>query len=129
MDSIYILVKGTHMSCAMLSISGFILRGIWMINGSNLLNKRVVKVLPHVVDTVFITSGIGLVAILGSEVLMQPWLLTKFTLLFVYIALGFTALSKNRAKPVKITAFLAAITVFSYIIGVAIMKSPASWFG
>lgn len=113
----------------MLSIAGFILRGIWMISDSSLLNKKIVKVLPHIIDTIFIASGISLVIILGSEVLTRPWLLTKLILLLAYIALGFIALSKQQAKPIKITAFIVAIAIFSYIVGVAIMKTPASWLG
>lgn len=129
MDFIYSLIKLIHMSCAALSITGFILRGIWMMNDSSLLNKKIVKVLPHIIDTFFFSSGVCLVFLLGNGILTQSWLLTKLALLPVYIVFGFLALSKNMAKPMKTTAFFVAIAIFSYIVGVALMKSPASWPG
>lgn len=129
MGFIYILIKLIHISCAALSITSFMLRGMWMMNNSDLLNKKVVKVLPHVIDTLFFSSGVCLVLLLGNDILTQSWLLTKLALLPIYIVFGFLALSKNMAKPVKTTAFFVAIAIFSYIVGAALMKNPASWFG
>lgn len=128
MGFMYLLVKTIHMSCAMFSIAGFIVRGIWMMNDSDLLNKKIVKVLPHIIDTVFLLSGLCVVFILGSGLFSQSWLQTKIVLLFVYIGLGVVALRKGNPKGLKITAYFSAITVFAYIIGIAVFKNPASWF-
>jgi len=55
------------------------------------------------------------------------WLLAKFTGLFVYILLGMVALKRGRTRQIRLIAFISAIAVFIYIIGVAVAKSPFSW--
>ncbi len=123
----YLIVKYLHSLTALLTISGFILRGAWMIKGNPLLQRRVTKIAPHVVDTVFFLAGIALVWMLNLNVITQPWLLFKFVGLIVYIVLGTIAIKRGPTLQIRIIAFIAAIAVFAYIIGVAIAKSPASW--
>ena len=45
-------VKLVHVACAVLSGSGFFFRGILMMRDSALLRMRLIKIAPHVVDTV-----------------------------------------------------------------------------
>jgi uncharacterized membrane protein SirB2 len=123
----YLLLKTIHISAALISISGFILRGLWMMQDSELLQKRVVKILPHIVDTIFPLSGISLLITLDVGLLSQSWLLSKIFLLFVYIFLGVITM-RAASKPVQICSFFAAILTFIYIGGIALTKSPASWF-
>ena len=52
------LLKSIHLTCAVLSISGFLLRGFWMIKNSPLLQHRLTKILPHIVDTLLLASAI-----------------------------------------------------------------------
>ena len=61
---------------------------------SDLLQRRLVKVLPHIIDTVFLLSGIGLILVLHLNVLQQGWLLTKIAALVLYIVLGMLALRR-----------------------------------
>lgn len=112
---------------AILTLSGFVLRGIWMLTGSDKLEARVVRIAPHIVDTVFLLTGIALIAILQLPVFEQPWLLAKLAALLVYIVLGAVALHRGRSKPVRTTAFTFAILTFAYIVGVALTKSTLSW--
>ena len=123
----YSILKAIHMDFAMLSIVGFMLRGFWMLRGSSLLQNKLVKVLPHVVDTVFLLSGIGVVLSLDVSLFGQAWLLTKVVLLFAYIGLGTLAL-KGKTMPVRLFGLIAAVLTFVYIIGIAINKTPLSWF-
>jgi uncharacterized membrane protein SirB2 len=57
----------------------------------------------------------------------QPWLLAKFAGLVAYIVLGVFALRRGPTMQIRIVAFVGAIAVFAYIIGVALTKSPTSW--
>ena len=97
----YFTVKTIHMIAAILTISGFTLRGIWMLSGSGLLDHRLTRILPHVVDTVFLLSGIVLIVILRLPVLSQPWLLTKLLAVVVYILLGMVALRRGRSRRIR----------------------------
>ena len=123
----YITLKMLHMVSAVASISGFLLRGYWMMMESDRLQRKLVRIVPHIVDTVFLLSGIALIMMLNLNVLSQPWLLAKFAGLIVYIVLGTIAIRRGSTLQIRIIAFTAALAVFAYIVGVALLKSPASW--
>ncbi len=123
----YITLKMIHISAAILTISGFALRGFWMLVDSPNLERRVVRIAPHIIDTVFLLSGIGLIWTLKLPVLNQPWLLTKFVALIVYILLGTIALKRGKSRRARLMTFVLALVTFAYIAGVAMSKSLGSW--
>ena len=123
----YLTIKLLHLIMAALSISGFAVRGYWMMTRSEYLSHRVVKIAPHVIDTVFLLSGIWLAFILSTSTFAQPWLLAKIAGLVAYIILGTIAIKRGPTMKVRIVAFIAAMLAFAYIVGAAMMKSPASW--
>ena len=123
----YLSVKYAHLSLAILSVAGFLLRGFWMMTGSVLLGHKAVRIVPHVVDTLFFASGVALVVQLALPVMQSPWLLAKFAGLVVYIILGAIALRRGPTMPVRQLAFVGAMSAFAYIVGAAVSKSPASW--
>ena len=117
-------IKLLHVACAFLSIGGFFLRGVLMLNNSGWLHARVVKIAPHVVDTVLLISAIILASQWGWSALQMPWLLAKIIALLVYIGLGSMALRAGRPKSVRISAWLAALVTVAYIVAVAVTKNP-----
>jgi uncharacterized membrane protein SirB2 len=123
----YETLKLVHVGTAILTISGFILRGYWMFSGSPNLQLKVVKVLPHIVDTAFLLSGIALIVTLNLPVMSQPWLLMKFVALIAYIVLGAIALGRGKTMRSRTVAFVLALATFAYIVGVALSKSTTSW--
>lgn len=123
----YLLIKNLHTLAAMLTITGFVLRGYWMVVGSEMLEHRTTRTLPHIVDTIFLLSGIAMLAILSLNPLTQGWLLAKFTGLLAYILLGVIALRRGPTLQVRVLAFVAALASFAYIVGVALSKSTTSW--
>ena len=123
----YSSLKLIHIGAAIVTFSGFCLRGYWMLAGSELLQAKIVRIAPHVVDTVFLLSGIGLIVTLDLPVMSQDWLLMKFAALIVYIVLGMFALRRGRTHGVRLTAFVLALATFAYIVGVALTRSTASW--
>ena len=124
----YFTLKMIHISAAILTISGFALRGFWMLVDSPNLERRVVRIAPHIIDTVFLLSGIGLIWTLKLPVLNQPWLLTEFVALIVYILLGTIALKRGKTRRARLMTFVLALVTFAYIAGVAMSKSLGSWF-
>ncbi len=123
----YATLKLIHVSTAVLTISGFTLRGVWMLIDSPNLERRAVRIVPHVIDTLFLLSGIGLILTLNLPVMTQPWLLTKFVALVAYILLGSIALKRGRTRQIRVAAFTLALMTFAYIAGVAMSKSMGSW--
>lgn len=117
------IVKTIHIVCALLSISGFVGRGLLLIKGSPLLTARWVKISPHIIDTVLLASAIILASQWGWAALQMPWLQAKITALIVYIVLGSLAIRPGRPQWVRISAWLAAIITFAYIVSVAMTKN------
>lgn len=123
----YSMLIFMHVVFAATSIAGFCLRGYWMTAGSALLDRRMTRIAPHIIDTLFLASGIALVVMLGLNPMQHSWLLAKFTGLFGYIVLGAIALRGGRTLRIRVIAMLAAMAVYAYIVGVAFSKSPQSW--
>ncbi|MDE2388776.1 MAG: SirB2 family protein [Betaproteobacteria bacterium] len=125
----YALLKMIHVSSVILSYSLFFLRGIWLIRDSASLRQRWVKVLPHVIDTVLLTSAILLAIAIQQNPLQNSWLTAKVAGLLLYIGLGMVAMRFGKNRQVKITAWVAAQCVFIYIVLVAVTKDPLLGFG
>lgn len=112
-------IKSLHMFCAALSISGFFVRGLWMLADSAYLQRRWVKILPHMIDSVLLFSGVSLAVLLQQNLLEQQWLQVKLLLLLIYIVLGSIALKRGRNKIQKTVTWLAALLVALTIVLIA----------
>lgn len=123
----YLLLKFAHLAFAITAISGFAVRGYWMLTESALLAARATRIAPHVVDALFLLTGIAMVYQLSLPVLQTPWLLAKFAGLVAYIVLGAIAVRRGPTLQVRLLAFVGAISAFAYIAGCALSKSPFSW--
>lgn len=121
----YFLVKQLHMSAALLSIILFVIRSVWSVTGNALLQKRVVKILPHIIDTVLLVCGVILAIMIGPE---QPWILTKIVLLIAYIGVGTIAIKRGKTPGGRAIAAVISVAIFAYIVGVAIHHDSLSWF-
>lgn len=124
----YYTLKDVHIATVVLTIVGFMLRGYWMMTRPELLAHKLVKVVPHIIDTVLLLSGIALIVTLHIAVLEEGWLLAKFVALIAYVVLGAIALGRGKTMRSRVTAFVASLAVFAYIVGVALTKSVASFF-
>lgn len=113
-------MKNLHMMLAYLTAIGFVVRGLWSINGSDQLNQKWLKVAPHLVDTLLLTLGIAM-AIQLSLSLSSEWLIAKLLGLLAYIGFGVLTM-RATAKPVKILSFGAALLSVGYIFSVALSR-------
>jgi uncharacterized membrane protein SirB2 len=127
MRSEKINMKNLHMTFAILSITGFVIRGYWMMSSSPLREHRFTKIAPHIVDTLFLATGIAMVVNLQLAVLQNYWLLAKFAGLIAYIVLGAIALRRGRTLKIRVIAFAGALLAFTYIVNTAITKTPIPW--
>ncbi len=120
----YAVLKMIHVSSVIVSYALFFLRGIWLMQNSEYLHQRWVKILPHVVDTILLTSAIVLVVTIQQNPLEHSWLTAKVGGLLIYIGLGMVAMRFGKTRRIKIIAWVTAQCVFFYIVLVALTKSP-----
>lgn len=125
----YALLKMIHVSSVILSYLLFLLRGVWLIRDSTNLRQRWIKILPHIIDTVLLTSAVFLAMAIQQNPLQDSWLTAKVAGLLLYIALGMVAMRFGKTRRTKIIAWVAAQCVFIYIVLVAITKSPVLGLG
>jgi len=120
----YPTLKMLHMTCALLSILGFTLRGILKLQGSALIEKKFFKIAPHIVDSVLLLSAIALSVMIDQYPLTDGWLTAKVIGLLLYIFLGLVTLRFAKTQPIRLLAFILAIVVFAYIATVARSHNP-----
>ena len=126
--TVFDVLKATHILCAVLSIGGFSLRGYWMFSGNTLLDKRIAKTLPHIIDTLLLGSAVGMLFIWQTSPFAFTWLTAKVVALLLYIGLGMVALRFGRTRRVRILAWASALAVAAYIVSVALSKSALGFF-
>lgn len=122
------MLKTIHVTCVLLSVIGFFIRGVWMMWDSPRLQQRWVKIVPHIVDTLLLASAVILVYQMHISPLEQTWLLAKIIALLFYIGIGSVALKAGRSKRQRTGAWLLGLVTFTYIVSVAFTKSPLGWF-
>lgn len=127
--SSYLLLKHLHLTTVVLSFALFTLRGLWMLADSPQLQRRWVRIVPHLIDTVLLASAIGLTLILQQYPFVNGWLTAKVLALIAYIILGSVALKRGPTKPIRTAAWVAALAMFGYIVSVALTRSPLSFLG
>lgn len=129
MQNLYASIKAVHMASVATSFALFAIRGAWRWRSPDRLRQRWVRIVPHVVDTVLLVSGIVLAALIGASPGGHAWLGAKIAGLVVYIVLGSVALKYGKTPGVRSAAFFAALATFAWIVSVAVTKSPAGFLG
>jgi uncharacterized membrane protein SirB2 len=121
-------LKHLHITLAVLSISLFIYRFILTLIASKNLDRKWLKISPHVIDTFLLIVGISLAVKLHINPMEQLWLAEKILALFAYIFTGYYTLKLARNKPMQILGFLGALGWVMLIIRLA-MTREAIFFG
>lgn len=124
----YFALKHFHILTVIISVSLFVLRYWWQYRDSAMSNKRWVRIVPHVNDTLLLVSGAALVMITHFYPFTPQgaWLTEKLFGVIIYIALGFIALGRRRprSQQSRFIAFLLALVVLFIIIQLAITRTP-----
>jgi len=127
--SAYLAVKFLHIFCVVLSGSGFFLRGLLTLADSSLLRRRWLIIAPHVNDTVLLAAALALTGFTGQYPFVDAWVTAKVFGLIGYIILGSLALRPGLGKGARLAYGLAALTVFAYIVSVALSKDARGFLG
>jgi uncharacterized membrane protein SirB2 len=124
----YLVAKTIHVICVALSIGGFVARFALSLGRPEILRQGVVRVAPHLNDTVLLAAAITMLVVAQWNVFEMPWLLAKIVGLLVYVGCGVVALRRGRTLRTRVVAFVAALAVFGYVVSVAFSKSLAGPF-
>lgn len=120
----YSLIKHLHMTTALLSLAFFMVRAWWSVREAPILQRRWVKVVPHVNDTLLLLLGVTLMVMLSMWPQQHPWLAAKLLALLAYILLGTLAIKRGCSPAARGLAGLAAVAAFGYMLGTALSKDP-----
>jgi len=113
----YLLLKHTHILLALVSGVGFGLRGFVRLILGRPLKHPVLKVAPHIIDTLLLASGVTLWIIVGWP--LMSWLGLKLVLVIAYILIGIAAF-RARRQGLAVGLYMLALAVF---VGVAFIAT------
>ncbi|ELR63426.1 Protein sirB2 [Photobacterium marinum] len=107
----YAAFKHLHMTAIALSVLLFVARYLMVMANSSLIEKKFLKVTPHVVDTLVLLTGIVLIFMTGFMPFTESgsWLTQKLSCVLAYIALGYFTLHHGKNKVFKTFAFLGSL--------------------
>jgi uncharacterized membrane protein SirB2 len=113
-----------HIAAVCLSGGIFLLRGVWMIQENNLLAKKIIRIAPHVIDTILLISAAVLVVLTHQYPGIDSWLTVKVLALIAYIGLGVFAFRRGKPKTARVSYFAAAIATFAFMVSVSLTRNP-----
>ena len=118
----YMAVKHIHFSFIALSVLLYLFSFGAHLAEANISSHKIVKVTPHVVNTLLILSGIMLCVIVHQYPVSSPWLTEKMVALCFYIGLAVYSLKSQRGKLFKITLCFGALSWVVYAAKIALLK-------
>ena len=112
-------LKIIHVVCVILTFISFSIRGYWMIIGSSLLRHRLTRILPHIMDSLLLLSGLLLAIWVYGEFYKYTWLMIKLAGIVFYIFLGGIAIRYGKTRKIRIIALVLSLCVFLGIVALA----------
>lgn len=119
--------KHVHVLMAVLSVLFLILRFAYGTRAASNLNKRWLKITPHIIDGLLVLSIIGMLVSVGVSVFPSAWLSEKATMFILYIVFAVLMVLSLRGRlsaSLRIPAFVLALVSWLWLIKVAVTKMP-----
>ena len=117
--SIYELLKNLHIVLALISLLGFGLRGYVRLVQQRPLSAPMLKIGPHVSDTLLLATGVALWLLSG--VALWSWLGAKLLLIAAYVytgVLAFRTVEPQRA----VSLYAGGLVLFLAVVVVSVFK-------
>ena len=127
--NVYLVLKHIHLSFVVLSIGLMWYRmGLRWLQPIKLHQTRWLRWLPHLIDTLLLSSALSLCWLSKQWPGQSAWLTAKVVALLLYIVLSSLAYKRLQTKSSQLICFVLAQGAVLYLIGVAIHKTPLAWF-
>lgn len=120
----YEIVKHTHLTAIALSVVLFLLRFVLNTLQSPILQKKWLKVFPHIVDTFLLVSAATLCVMLKQYPFVDAWVTEKLLALVMYIFMVTLALKLGRNGFMRGIGLVGALSWIAYAGIVAVNKQP-----
>ncbi len=127
MADIYLPLKHTHLLLVALSLGLFIIRGTALQMNAGWLNKKIVKIAPHVIDSFLLLTGVMLTLAIAQYPVFDHWLTVKMLLLVGYIVMGIKMMRSSQVM-LQRSYFAGAIACVLLLITVATTHHPLGLF-
>jgi uncharacterized membrane protein SirB2 len=118
----YSAIKHAHAGLAYLSALLFLVRFGLAYAQSGVMKNKLVKILPHVIDTILLVFAIWLCVLIGQYPIVDGWLTAKVIGLVVLVGAGVVAIRRRHIPAAAIT-----LLMYGYLIGVAKSHNILSW--
>lgn len=128
MIEFYPEIKWVHVAAVICSGLLFAIRGTAQLAGAKWTMAAPLRYLSYLIDTTLLTAALMLATMLRQYPFVHGWLTVKVLLLVVYIVLGSFALKRARTFRVRLTCFLAALSLYLFIASVARAHDPRGLF-
>lgn len=120
----YTGIKHFHLLLIGLSVGLFLIRFILSEMKSPILQKKWLKILPHIVDTLLIVSAVTLCVLIEQYPFVNAWVTEKLLALLLYVFMVTLALKMARTVFMKYIGLLGAISWVAFAGMVAVSKQP-----
>lgn len=116
------MFKHIHMTLAVISVLLFTLRFTWLLLNSELLQRKWVKIAPHIIDTLLLVIGVAMAVKLAINPMEQLWLAEKLIAVIAYIFTGYYTLKLARNRMMQIFGYLGAMGWVMLVVRLAMTK-------
>lgn len=116
---VYQLLKNLHIVLAMVSLLGFGLRGYVRLIMQRPLVGPLLRIGPHVSDTLLLASGIALWVLSGVS--LWSWLGAKLLLIAAYVFVGIRAFRSPQSQQ-AVSLYAGALVLFVAAVAVSVLK-------
>ena len=115
-------MKDLHMTLAAISVILLTYRFALTLMKSTQLDKKWLKISPHVIDTFLLVLGIGLAVKLSVNPIDNLWLLEKIIAIVFYIFTGYYTLKLARNRTMQVIGYLGAMGWVMLVVRIAMTK-------
>lgn len=120
----YEIVKHIHLTTIALSVVLFLLRFILSARQSPMLQKKWLKILPHIVDTLLLLSAGTLCVLLKQYPFVDAWVTETLLAFVMYVFMVTLALKLGRTAFLRGIGLLGALSWIAFAGMVAVSKQP-----
>lgn len=121
---LYPTIKTLHITTVIFTGIFFLVRFIWMINGTLQRRGNWVRRLPAINDSILLVCGLTMTIIINQYPFINSWLTAKVLVLLAYIISGVIALRLGKSRKIRTIAGFFALFCYGYIVSAAFQHHP-----